>query len=162
VPTRELTVRIPVDDDLIHSVTQPLANVIAEVIKSEFDAFAHKLSSRLDSLAPPPQPVAASGGVELNETEKQKAADFRMQLLAGKVGDASGLLIDTKSAASLLSVSMRTLRRLADLKAVPEPVRIGSQIRWRLAEILAWIDAGCPPQRYWTYAKSDTPLARRK
>ena len=35
-------------------------------------------------------------------------------------------------------------RRLADGGRMPRPVRLGGLVRWRRAELQAWIDAGCP------------------
>lgn len=32
---------------------------------------------------------------------------------------------------------------------IPAPVRIGGALRWRRDELLAWIDAGCPPMTRW-------------
>ncbi len=61
----------------------------------------------------------------------------------GKIPEDSGLLIDAKTFAHLLSISTRTLSRLIDLKAVPMPVHLGRLVRWRLAEVLEWIEADC-------------------
>jgi predicted DNA-binding transcriptional regulator AlpA len=78
----------------------------------------------------------------------------------GKVPEDSGLLIDTKTFARLLSISSRHLIRLQDLKAVPEPVHMGRLIRWPLAEVLEWIEADCPSQKAWEIKKQES--ARRK
>jgi predicted DNA-binding transcriptional regulator AlpA len=32
---------------------------------------------------------------------------------------------------------------------VPAPVRLGGSTRWRRRELLAWIEAGCPPRKTW-------------
>lgn len=157
MPTRELTVRIPIDDDLIRSLTEVVTNAVEQAIKPELNALAQRLSVPKELPAPTLKPAAATGGVALTEGEKLKAADLRTALLSGKIGDTTGLLIDLSTLAGLLSISSRALRRLADLKAVPQPIRMGSLIRWRLAEILAWIDAGCPPQRHWAYPIVETP-----
>lgn len=89
--------------------------------------------------------------------------DLRTGLLLGKVPDTAGLLIDVKTTAQLLNVSPRTLYRLDQLEAVPPPVRIaGRLIRWRLGEIIAWMDAGCPTRRSWTYYGEAENTKRRR
>jgi predicted DNA-binding transcriptional regulator AlpA len=95
-------------------------------------------------------PLVSSLGTELKPNDKFKAADLRVALLMGKIPDDSGLLIDAKTFANLLSISSRTLSRLIDLKAVPMPVHLGRLVRWRLDEVLEWIEADCPPQKSWT------------
>ncbi len=54
------------------------------------------------------------------------------------------LLLTAREAAALCSVGVSTLYRLAAARKVPRPVRIGGAVRWRRAELLAWLDAGCP------------------
>lgn len=55
------------------------------------------------------------------------------------------LLISAKALAELLSVSIRTIRRLCQQNKLPSPVRIGRSPRWSLDVILRWIEEGCPP-----------------
>jgi len=55
-----------------------------------------------------------------------------------------GLLMSAEKLALLLDVSVRTLWRLRSAGKLPRPVKIGGCVRWRLAEIRAWIAAGCP------------------
>ncbi len=107
----------------------------------------------------PPFGIIPRYGVKTKD--KLKAADLRMSLLMGKIPEDSGLLIDAKTFAHLLSISSRTLSRLIDLKAVPMPVHLGRLVRWRLAEVLEWIEADCPPQKSWT-SKSIGAVDRRK
>lgn len=57
---------------------------------------------------------------------------------------AEPLLLDARAAAALLAVSPRHLYRLADGGRCPLPVRLGAAVRWRRADLLAWLDAGCP------------------
>lgn len=108
-----------------------------------------------------PKGESSSGWIEVSDQERIKAGDLRAALLLGKVPATAGLLIDKKIMSELLNVSARTLSRLDDLKAIPEPVRLGSMIRWRLAEVLAWMDAGCPLRRNWTYPPSTETKKRR-
>jgi len=54
-------------------------------------------------------------------------------------------LLDVRAVASLLGgCSTRHVYRLADRGAMPQPLRIGSLVRWCRADLEAWIDAGCP------------------
>lgn len=52
---------------------------------------------------------------------------------------------DVKTLAAMLSCSTRHLRRLRDSGRMPAPVRLGSLLRWRVAEIEAWVAGGCQP-----------------
>lgn len=60
----------------------------------------------------------------------------------------SAELLDVKAVASLLGgCSVRHVYRLADAGRMPRPVRLGALVRWRRAELVAWIEAGCPSQQ---------------
>jgi len=62
-------------------------------------------------------------------------------------------LLDVEAVASMLSVSTRTVRRMADSGQMPRPIKILSLCRWRartgdpMTGILDWIDANCPSCR---------------
>lgn len=54
-------------------------------------------------------------------------------------------LLDIKAVASLLGgCSRRHIYRLSDAGRMPRPIKLGNLVRWRLVELQAWIDAGCP------------------
>ncbi len=53
------------------------------------------------------------------------------------------VLIDTRQAASMLGIAPRTLDKYRNLGAIPS-VLIGTARRYRVADLMAWIDAGCP------------------
>jgi len=55
-------------------------------------------------------------------------------------------LLDVRRVAALLDCSTRHVYRLADAGRMPRPVRLGSLVRWRRAELEEWIAAGCPNQ----------------
>ena len=60
----------------------------------------------------------------------------------------SAELLDVKAVALLLGgCSTRHVYRLADAGQMPRPVRLGSLVRWRLAELMSWLEAGCPSVR---------------
>lgn len=52
-------------------------------------------------------------------------------------------LIDAEALAKMMDISVRTLWRLLSAGKLPQPVRIGRNTRWRLAEIRRWIEGGC-------------------
>ena len=53
-------------------------------------------------------------------------------------------LTDVASVAKLCGCSARTIRRLADAGRMPKPIKLSGLVRWRRAEVLDWISAGCP------------------
>jgi len=53
------------------------------------------------------------------------------------------LLITAAELAALLQVSTRTLWRLNSARKLPQPVRLGGVVRWRLDEVRNWIAGGC-------------------
>jgi len=60
----------------------------------------------------------------------------------------SAELLSVRDVAALLGgCSTRHLYRLVDAGRMPPPVKLGGLTRWRRAEILNWIKAGCPPVR---------------
>ena len=54
------------------------------------------------------------------------------------------LLLSVHELSAVLRVSGRHVANLRARGMLPAPVRLGRSIRWLLAEIEAWIDAGCP------------------
>lgn len=58
--------------------------------------------------------------------------------------DAAPKLINAEELARLMQISERTLWRLLSGRKLPQPVRIGRNTRWRLAEVEQWIEQGCP------------------
>jgi len=56
-------------------------------------------------------------------------------------------LLNVRGVAALLDCSTRHVYRLADGGRIPRPVKLGSLVRWRRAELDAWIKAGCPSQQ---------------
>ncbi|MCI0352678.1 MAG: helix-turn-helix domain-containing protein [Acidobacteriales bacterium] len=54
------------------------------------------------------------------------------------------LLIDSRRAAAILSISERTLWDLTKRKAIPGVVYIGRLVRYSVAGLSDWIAQGCP------------------
>lgn len=64
------------------------------------------------------------------------------------VGREPSLLIGPEAVAQMLGCSQRHVRRQADAGQMPRPVKLGNKlIRWRRAEVEAWIADGCKPMR---------------
>ncbi len=59
------------------------------------------------------------------------------------------LLADAAEVGEMLVLSVRTIRRLDCSGKLPRPVRIGGAVRWLVADIEAWLAAGCPDRQRW-------------
>lgn len=57
------------------------------------------------------------------------------------------LLIDVEEVARLCTCSTRHVRRLADGGKMPAPLKLGALLRFRRADIEAWLADGCRPIR---------------
>ena len=69
---------------------------------------------------------------------------------------AGVLLLSVEEVAALLGCSPSHVWRLHASGKVPKPVKLGRLVRWRRAEIAAWVGANAPPrsQWYWTPEKA--------
>jgi len=56
-------------------------------------------------------------------------------------------LLDVRAVAALLDCSPRHVYRLADAGRMPAALHVGALVRWRRADIDAWLAAGCPANR---------------
>ena len=61
-----------------------------------------------------------------------------------EAASARAALITVTELAELLGASVRTVWRKESTGHLPAPVRIGGLVRWRRAEIMQWIEDGCP------------------
>ncbi len=52
-------------------------------------------------------------------------------------------LLDAAEVARRLSISKSSLWRLRDRGLLPQPVRLGSLVRWRAVDVAAWLANGC-------------------
>ena len=66
------------------------------------------------------------------------------------------LLISDVQAAALAGVSRASWHRLRAAGKIPTPIKLGRAVRWRRAEVVAWIDAGCPEARTWAAMQAAT------
>jgi excisionase family DNA binding protein len=56
-------------------------------------------------------------------------------------------LLDVGAVAAMLDCSPRHVYRLTDAGRMPRPVKLGALVRWRRAELMEWLSAGCPSVR---------------
>lgn len=63
-------------------------------------------------------------------------------------------LLNVNQVARFLGVSTRQVWNLRTEGLLPQPVRLGRSSRWRRTELVAWVDAGCPPGAEWSSVRS--------
>lgn len=52
---------------------------------------------------------------------------------------------DVEDAATMLNMSVKTIRRMIDKRQIPGVIRLSRLIRIDLSVVSRWIDQGCPP-----------------
>jgi excisionase family DNA binding protein len=98
-------------------------------------ALARKLAGSLETrLASSAQTSPYALVTTTNETTRADHASERSA--------RSSELLDAHELAATLKVDVRTARRLARSGAIPSALRIGSALRWRRADIDAWLANG--------------------
>lgn len=55
----------------------------------------------------------------------------------------AAVLLDVRAVASMLGCSTRHVHRLRDGGRMPAPVKLGALLRWRRADLNAWVAEGC-------------------
>jgi predicted DNA-binding transcriptional regulator AlpA len=63
------------------------------------------------------------------------------------------LLVTAKQAARMCGRSLRTWRTWDSGGLIPQPVRMGRATLWRVDELRAWVEAGCPRRDAWEARK---------
>lgn len=81
------------------------------------------------------------------EKESRLRASQNAIFVGQKPTDDQGMLIDSKQAAKLLTVSERTLMRMHTAGEMPPPIRMGRAVRWSLETLEKWVEEGCPASR---------------
>lgn len=56
-------------------------------------------------------------------------------------------LLTAKSLGAMLSLSARSVWRLRSAQKLPNPVKVGGAIRWRLSDIEQWMSMDCPNRK---------------
>src|SRR5690242_144520 len=59
------------------------------------------------------------------------------------------LLVRRRDAARLCSLSPASWDRLNSAGLTPRPIKLGGAVLWRVEELRAWCEAGCPPRDEW-------------
>lgn len=67
--------------------------------------------------------------------------------------ESERLALPAADVAKLLGISERHLWALNASARVPRPFRLGRAVRWNLAELQAWLDAGSPSRDQWEKSK---------
>ena len=63
---------------------------------------------------------------------------------------AEPLLVDAAGVGTLLGISRNMVWKLHSTGRLgPPPVRLGRCVRWRVGELRAWVEAGCPARDQW-------------
>ena len=58
-------------------------------------------------------------------------------------------LLSITGVSQLLGVSRSQVKRLRASGRLPDPIRLGGRVLWRVDEIDAWVQAGCPAASKW-------------
>jgi predicted DNA-binding transcriptional regulator AlpA len=83
-----------------------------------------------------------------SETLRIAAPDAPAPHPAGAV-EPEPLAIDAADVGKLLGVSERHVWSMNSRGRLPRPIRLGRAVRWRVAELQAWLAAGCPERSRW-------------
>jgi predicted DNA-binding transcriptional regulator AlpA len=57
-------------------------------------------------------------------------------------------LLSAKVLAKMLSISARTVWRLRSAGKLPKPVCVGASIRWKLSDIILFLECDCDINKY--------------
>lgn len=148
-PPVPLNLNLGIDPTSLKKLFDVFREVIETAVIDAMPKAQRPPEAKAASPATEPPPSPKSTGLDLSAEDRAKAADLRVALLMGKIPEDTGLLIDTKTLARLLDVSSRTIARLEAEEAMPASIQLGNLKKWRLGEILEWIEADCPPLRIW-------------
>jgi len=76
-----------------------------------------------------------------------KSATTSPAALERPVNPRLSLLIDAREAATLADVGVSTWHRLVAMKKAPACLKVGGSTKWRRADVVAWVEAGCPARQ---------------
>lgn len=66
---------------------------------------------------------------------------------------AECLVVPASGVAALLQISERHVHALHGSGRLPHAIRLGRSVRWNVAELTAWRDAGCPARDEWEHVR---------
>jgi predicted DNA-binding transcriptional regulator AlpA len=104
------------------------------------------------------RPSRNFGGERSSEKARWRFEDLRKAKDLQKVeaapavvaqADEKPLVLAISNVAKLSGLPESRIRKLCDYGRMPKPMRVGSLIRWKAAEICDWIDRGMPKMRDW-------------
>jgi predicted DNA-binding transcriptional regulator AlpA len=98
----------------------------ANALDTLVDVLRQTFGRAAQGMTPPPVPAST-------DASRKRSLDF------------GNLLINLSEVARLLEVSQRKVWALLSSGRMPQPIRIGRCVRWRIDEIRNWEAAGCPP-----------------
>ena len=82
-------------------------------------------------------------GTETKPDTREETSDG----LPARGSAGAPLLLDVAEVGRLLTCSQAHVRRMADAGRMPRPVKLGTLVRWKRAEIDQWLADGCPDRR---------------
>lgn len=147
---KPIEIKIALGAEAIDAISTLIKGAVEAALPKQTQS---KESPSPDSLAPPAAPPESPQGAAVTQMDRVSASELRSAYLLGKLPDDGSLLIDTKRVSALLNVSPRTVFRLNQEKAMPEPIKIGNKVQWRIREIIEWVEADCPPRKFWQYSE---------
>ena len=71
-------------------------------------------------------------------------------------GTSQVLVLNAKELALVLGISSRQVWRLNVMGKLPKPIRLEGSVRWKISEIVDWIDSNCPDLKTWEQMKGVT------
>lgn len=91
----------------------------------------------------------AGKGQAMNKNNEQTGGKTARRRGRPKCIPPNPLLINVEEAADICRTSRTMFYKLNASGRTPKAVKLGSLTFWRREEILAWIEAGCPPRDKW-------------
>src|SRR5262245_49137729 len=94
----------------------------------------------------------------LNPHRSDTAANAATPIPPAPAGvQSEPLLVSAAVAAGLCGRSEASWWRDHAAGRVPAPVKLGGSTRWRVGELKAWVDAGCPDRKTWAALNRHRP-----
>jgi len=102
-----------------------------------------------DASTPPAGPAPLTA-IQFAELIADRLARRLAEVLGNQSARTDPELIDAQQLSDLLGVDISTINRRKAAGKLPRHIELSRGChRWRLAEVRAWIDAGCPSLKEW-------------